>query len=126
MEKVTVTFVGPISHEWAISQPFVLTWIVLAALDLALGTMAAWVRREISSAVSWRGMMRKCGTMILLAMAVIVDPLIPNVNVAIIGATAFCLTECYSILENAGKLGIKIPRPFRQALAKLGKDEDKG
>lgn len=59
MEKVTVTFVGPISHEWAISQPFVLTWIVLAALDFALGTMAAWVRREISSTVSWRGMMRK-------------------------------------------------------------------
>ena len=39
---------------------------------------------------------------------------------------AFCANECISVLENAGLMGIRIPKVLTAALEKLGEEDEHG
>lgn len=88
-------------------------WFALAILDVLTGWLVAFITRTVSSRVSWRGVMRKVLTAIVLVVVGIVNaiapapldgfPLLVPALIGLIGS------ETISILENAKRAGVTIP-----------------
>jgi toxin secretion/phage lysis holin len=108
-----------LAKEWLTIHPFVVTLIFLVLLDIATGLLAAWVRKEISSKVSLRGMVKKVSLFFAIALASILDPY--DGGIPLLDLTAFCfiVTESISNAENLANAGVYIPPPLRRALAAL-------
>ena len=60
---------------------------------------------RLSSKIGWRGLVKKCVTLLLVLVAVRLDLTI-----------AFSCNELLSIVENAGLLGVPMPELLRQAI----------
>ncbi len=109
-----------IGAGWLAEHPMVGLLMLLMALDIVTGVIAAVVTRRLSSSASWRGMAKKSMTLLLIGVAVGFEPYaggLPLVNL-VTGFYAF--TEALSILENASEAGVPIPQALRDVLAKFG------
>lgn len=101
-------------------HPMVQTLVILILLDLASGILLAWSTGSVSSDASYRGMAKKAMMLLLVGAATIYNatqPLGFDSSVAVAGF--FCTTELISIVENAGRIGLPIPRPLMDAISKL-------
>ena len=106
---------------WGGFHPLVQTLVVLILLDFASGLLYAWSTGAVSSDASYRGMAKKAMMLLLTGAASAYNatqPLGFDAGTAVAGF--FCTTELISIVENAGRLGLPIPKPLMDALAKLG------
>lgn len=106
---------------WGGFHPLVQTLVVLILLDFASGLLYAWSCGAVSSDASYRGMAKKAMMLLLVGAAHAYNatqPLGFDAGTAVAGF--FCTTELISIVENAGRLGLPIPKPLMDALAKLG------
>lgn len=93
--------------------------MLLMSLDLVSGLMAAFVNGEVSSQVTWRGLVRKAMTVAVVLAVAAFEPVagafspgvtLPvNVSPAAAVAAWFCAGELVSILENAKRAGISGP-----------------
>lgn len=92
--------------------------IVVMVLDVLSGTIAAIGTRTLSSNVSWKGMMRKAGTWVVVGLAHVVEGIV-GVPVVMLIVLGFVAGEGLSILENCGRLGILPPFLLKSALQKL-------
>ena len=102
-------------------HPLIQTLVVLIGLDFASGLILAKTTGTISSDASYRGMGKKAMMLILVGAATAYNatqPLGFDAGAAVAGF--FCTTELISIIENAGRLGLPIPKPLTDALAKVG------
>lgn len=101
--------------------------LALMVLDVVSGLLAAFVKGTLSSKVSWRGMVRKVLTLILVGMSDLIEPALGNGwDVSQLVVIFFIVSEGLSILENAAIAGVPIPPVLRDALARLDKQERKG
>lgn len=92
-------------------------------LDILTGIAAAIGTKTLSSNVSWKGMMKKLATLFVVALAVLLEPIVPgHFPLGTGAAMAFIVTEALSVLENAGRLGVLPPFLLREALQKLQQD----
>lgn len=96
----------------------VVVLMVLMGLDVLTGVLAAGKERRASSEAAHRGMVKKGATLLLIVAAVVVEPFLPGVPLAMLGAGGFMLVELLSLVENAGRLGVSVGF-LRLALAKL-------
>lgn len=106
---------------WGGFHPLIQTLVVLILLDFASGLLYAWSTGAVSSDASYRGMAKKAMMLLLVGAAHAYNatqPLGFDAGTAV--AAFFCTTELISIVENAGRLGLPIPKPLMDALAKLG------
>ena len=99
--------------------------IALIVLDYISGVIAAAVRKKLSSAVGSKGIAKKVIMLLIVAVANIVDVNVVGTgavlrNVAII---FYICNECISLVENAGKIGVPVPKKLMDVLAQL-KDKD--
>jgi toxin secretion/phage lysis holin len=102
-------------------HPLVQTLVVLIGLDFASGIILASTTGTVSSDASFRGMGKKAMMLVLVGAASAYNatqPLGFDAGAAVAGF--FCTTELISIVENAGRLGLPIPKTLTDALAKLG------
>lgn len=108
--------IGCLWGEWSQVMTALLTLIIL---DVVSGFYRAACQGVLSSAESWRGMLKKVGIFIIVGVAHIVGE---QVNLAEVGrdmaAGAFCITEALSIVENVGAV-IPIPDWLRDILVQL-------
>lgn len=89
-------------------------------LDVLTGLAAAFGTKTLSSSVSWRGMMKKFATVMVVALAVLLEPIVPGqVPLGTLATVGFIVSEALSVLENAGRLGVLPPFLLRDALQKL-------
>lgn len=100
--------------------------LAVLVLDYATGLLAAAHNKELSSAIGWKGIVKKVITLIVVALAYVIDMLtgdaLPLREIAIM---FFVVNEGLSILENAAKTGLPIPKKIRDALLQLrGKGSD--
>lgn len=110
------------------------------ALDYISGTMAAKKSGEWSSKVAREGLFHKAGTILATGTAAIVDFLlyvliptlpvvgkeIPNTGIFLpLVAAWYVLTEIGSVLENAAKMGARVPAWFLKAIAATKNKVDK-
>ena len=99
----------------------------LIVLDYISGVAAAAVEKRVSSSAGARGIAKKVFMLLIVAAANIVD-------ISVIGeghmlktvTTAFyAANECISLLENAGRLGVPVPRKLTAVLDKLREENNK-
>lgn len=105
--------------------PWVLTaLVILMGLDYVSGLVVAGVFHNspkspnggLESHAGLKGLIRKIFILALVAVAHIADRLLGTTFFRDAAAIAFCANEIISILENAGLMGIKIPKVFRKAI----------
>ena len=98
--------------------------IIFVVLDYLSGVMAAATQKKLNSEVGYKGIIKKVFVFVLVAVAFEVDILLGTnaVRIAVIGF--YLGTEGLSILENAGKAGIPLPEPLKQALIQIRGEEN--
>ena len=95
--------------------------VVLACMDYVTGWAAAWVHRRLSSEIGRRGIARKVGMFVVVAVCNILDQL-GGLGEPILRTVAiwwYLANEALSIIENLGEVGVPIPDRLRQALTVL-------
>lgn len=102
------------------------TLLIFMVVDFVLGVLCAifWGKSDksenggLSSKACWRGIVKKCGTLLIVVCGAYIDKLL-NVdyvrNAIVIG---FCAAELISICETAGIMGI-LPEPVQKILDKV-------
>ena len=103
-------------------------WVVFMALDYASGTAAACKTGQWSSATARQGLWRKGGMILVVAVAAIADGIIvlvgdhlpigfswPGIIFPLVLAW-YIITEAGSVLENAVKMGARVPDWLIKAL----------
>lgn len=105
---------------WGGIHPLIQTLVLLILLDFVSGLLYAWAQGAVSSDASFRGMAKKAMMLVLVGAASAYNatqPLGFDAGAAVAGF--FCATELISITENAGRLGLPIPKVLMDAIAKL-------
>ena len=112
----------------------VMALMLCMGVDYATGLIVAGVFHSspktkgggLDSRVGWKGLARKFVTLLIVVMANLADLLqeVHYIRDAVIAA--FCANECISVLENAGLMGIRIPKVLTAALEKLGEEDEHG
>jgi toxin secretion/phage lysis holin len=107
---------------------FLRTLVVFMGVDILTGLLVATVFKashktetgRLSSRAGFRGLIKKCGMLMIVMVAVLLDQLMGTgafTRDAVM--IAFILNELISILENAGLMGIKMPKALCNALEVL-------
>lgn len=102
--------------------------IVLMAVDYATGLMKGYIKKDLSSATSAKGLFKKIIIMLILIMAVALDRMIGTGEHMFRTLVCFFYisNECLSIIENATELGVPVPQQIQDALEQLKNNNGKG
>ena len=109
--------------------------LVLMLLDFVAGVLAAGSRQEIASAVAWRGASKKAFVWIIIGAISALQsefsdrfPLIlGEYTPAQVVAVGFAFGEAVSIIENAERVGVRVPflrRFLEETRKRLQLEED--
>lgn len=112
--------------------------LLAMVIDYITGLVSAAYRGDLSSAVGLRGLARKIGMVLLVAVANLADRLLAAgageylaidagaapIRTAACFALAF--NELVSVLENLGETGVPIPEPLRRMVRSLKGGGDDG
>jgi len=102
----------------------ILLWFLL--LDYITGVICAALRKELSSQIGLRGIIKKLMFLVVVFVAVQVDKIIVVEGIAVAQGAVRTLVICFfisnegiSLLENAAELGVPIPSPLIDLLKKI-------
>lgn len=119
-------------------HPVYVSFLVLMVFDFITGVLAAAKTGNVDSSRSRQGIQRKAVQVILVLATELLyrsaqttlnsdmGLALPNFPAGAVVAGFYCAHEFISILENAGRLGVFIPRPLRAALKKLNEFDEGG
>ena len=116
-------FIGPVNG-------LLIALIVFVITDYVTGLASAIVRKELSSSVGFKGLARKILIFLIVGIANVLDVYVLGANAVLRTAVIFfyIANEGLSIIENAGEIGLPIPKKLKEVLAQLRKksgEEDK-
>lgn len=119
--KATVAFAGAILSflfgGWSAVLGVLLAFVVT---DYVTGFVAAALQGRLSSAVGLRGIAKKVGIFVMVAVAHLVDSTLGEAHLLRDAASFFYLAnELLSITENLGRIGVPVPPVIRRAVAVL-------
>lgn len=98
--------------------------IIIMILDYITGVISAFYKKELSSKIGFKGILKKFFYLIVIALCVRIDILLGETGVIrTFIIYYFVANDGLSILENAGEIGIKLPTKLYEALEQLRKDE---
>ncbi len=105
---------------------FLYALIAFVVLDYITGVMCAVNDRKLSSEIGFRGICKKVLIFMMVGMGNILDVYIIKNGAVIRTAVIFfyIANEGISLLENAGRLGLPIPKKIISALEQLKKKGD--
>lgn len=94
--------------------------VAFLVIDYVSGVAAAWREKRLSSEEGARGIAKKLGILLLVAVGHLIDRSTGGAHLVRDAATWFyTANELLSVIENAGRSGIPIPPIIRQAVAVL-------
>lgn len=108
--------------------------LVLMAADYLTGILSAAVFHvstksptgALESKAGWKGLVRKCLTLLLVLVGALLDRLLGTAFVRDAVIIAFCANEALSIVENAALMGVPVPAAVRKAIDVLNKSTEEG
>ena len=108
------------------------TLVILMFIDYVTGIIVAGVFHNspkcsggaLSSAVGFKGICRKFVILLIVVVACRVDLLMETNIIRDATCIGFCANELVSITENAGLMGIPLPRKLVEAIEVLRGDND--
>ncbi|MCM1024769.1 MAG: phage holin family protein [Prevotella sp.] len=100
--------------------------IGLIVLDYISGVVAAAAEKKLSSEVGAKGIAKKIFMLLIVAVANIVDVNAIGEGHVLKSVTVifYIANECISLIENAGRLGVPVPKKLLDVLVQL-KDRGK-
>lgn len=100
--------------------------IALIVLDYISGVIAAAVEKRLSSEVGAKGIAKKIFMLLIVALANIVDTSVIGDEHVLKTVTVvfYICNECISLVENAGRIGVPVPKKLLDVLEQL-RDRDK-
>ncbi|MFC0905916.1 holin family protein [Clostridium sp. MT-14] len=91
-------------------------------LDYATGLMCGWKEKDLNSSRGFKGLKKKFTILLILILAVLLDRLLGQCwTFRTMVIYFYVAIEGISILENAVKLGVPIPRKLENTLEQLKK-----
>lgn len=101
--------------------------LTFIALDYVSGIIVAIVKKELSSKISFNGIMKKLLMLLILIAAHVLDEQVVSqmseslspAPLMTICELLFISNECISLLENASKLGVKLPQKLLDVLLQI-------
>ena len=97
--------------------------IGLMRIDYASGVYAGYKLKNLNSKRAYKGIEKKLWILALLCGASLMHKLVPSIGFRNLVGIFYCATELLSIVENAAKAGVPIPKKLKKALEQL-RDED--
>jgi len=109
------------------------TLVIVMAIDYLTGLIVAGVFHKskksenggLESRAGWKGVCRKCVTLLMVLVAVRLDLTIGTNFIKDGVVIAFIATETISIFENLGLMGVRIPSVLEKAIDILQKKSEK-
>lgn len=100
--------------------------VALIVLDYISGVLAAVVEKKLSSEVGAKGIAKKIFMLLIVAVANIVDINVIGEGHVLKSVTVvfYIANECISLIENAGRLGVPVPKKLLDVLEQL-KNKDR-
>lgn len=107
---------------WDIALQLLITAIVL---DYITGICKAIYNKKINSSVGLKGIVKKVGYLIIVAVAVMLDKVAGNTGaIRTLVIYFFVANEGISILENWGAMGLPLPKKIFGLLEQLKNEND--
>ena len=101
------------------------TLLIAIVLDYATGVCKAIYNKKLNSTVGVKGIIKKIGYLIAVAVAVIVDRITGNTGaIRTLVIYFFVANEGISILENWGGMGLPLPTKLTDTLEQLKNDNN--
>jgi len=117
------TFLTFIFGDWDVALQCL---VIAIALDYISGLIKAFVNKELSSKIGVKGIIKKVGILVIVALAVLIDKVTGESGaVRTLVIYYFVANEGLSIIENLGEAGLPIPEVLKKALKSL-KNQSKG
>lgn len=100
---------------------FLYALVIFVIIDYLTGVMVAILEKKLSSEIGYKGIFKKVLIFVMVGIGNLVDSKIIGNGGAIRTAVIFFYlsNEGISILENAGKIGLPIPKKLRDVLEQL-------
>ena len=112
-----VWFIGPMTGA-------LMTLVAFVVLDYLTGVIGAIAQKKLNSEIGFKGIAKKILIFIIVGIANLLDLHVFGTE-ALKAATIFfyLANEGISILENAGKLGVPLPKKLKEILEQMGKED---
>lgn len=117
---VTASLASIVTFLWGGADWWLLALVALLVTDYLSGIIAAFINHELSSQKGWRGILKKCLFLLVVAVGHIIDTAVGgggSLRALVIGF--LMANEGLSILENCGRCGLPIPERLLAALEQL-------
>lgn len=95
--------------------------ILFVVLDYVTGLLSAGITKKLNSEVGFKGICKKVMLFIPIVVAYKLDVVLHTEILRSLAIWFYIANEGLSILENLGKVGVKIPQPLLDALEQLKK-----
>ncbi len=113
-------FGGIAAKIWGGWDAMLHTLIVLMCMDYATGIIKAIYKKELSSEIGWKGLLKKVMTLIVVALANVLKGVMgDSVGIREVVIVFFAANEGISILENAAVLLPNMPDGVKEILLQL-------
>ena len=100
--------------------------LIAIILDYISGIIKAFVNKNLSSEIGFKGILKKVGVLIVVMLAVLVDRVAGETGaIRTLVIYYFVANEGLSIIENIGEAGVPIPKKLKDALKILKKETTK-
>ena len=127
-EFLRIIFAGiaaVLTYAFGGADGWLLGLIVLVVTDYVSGVIAAYLNNELNSKRGFAGILKKLLLFCLVAVANIIDERTGADGVLRSAAIGFIMAnEGLSVLENAGRCGVKLPKRLMAALEQLRGDHE--
>ena len=126
LQKIAAAICGVLGFLLGQLDGLLYALIAFMVLDYLTGLVVAWLRKELSSAIGFTGIAKKVFILVLVAIGHLLD-------VHVLGGGSVCRSavigfylanEGISILENAGNIGLPLPKKLVDVLKQLKSKED--
>lgn len=100
--------------------------LIAIVLDYLSGVTKAFITKELSSSIGFKGIVKKVALLLVVMLAVLIDRVTGESGaIRTLVIYYFVANEGLSIVENLAKAGLPIPKVIKDALKAL-KKESKG
>ena len=127
IQTITAAICGIVGFLYGKADGLIYALITFIIVDYVTGVIVACVNKNLSSEVGFKGIAKKVVILLVVAVGNIVDIYILDGGTVcrstVIGF--YLANEGISILENAGKLGIPLPKKLVSVLKQLKNDNNK-
>lgn len=100
-----------------------MVFFFMVICDYATGVLTAFYNKNVSSEVGYKGIIKKVLEIIVVALAVMANKLMPEIGLREMVITFFIANEGFSIIENCAKV-IKLPDSLTRFFEQIGGNDN--